>query len=58
MRQIIDNTARFFSVVGVPYIAERRADGDACGRGAHRNSYEAAALFPPCSTGSWLNDDR
>ena len=57
MRQIIDNTTRFFSVVGAPYIAERHADGDAA-RTAHRGSYETATLSAPCSTGSWLNDDR
>jgi hypothetical protein len=58
MRQIIDNTTRFFAVVGAPYIAGRHADGDAARRGSQRNSYESATLFPSCSTGSWLNDDR
>ena len=58
MRQIIDNTSRFFTVVGAPYIAEHHADSDSFRHGAPRNSVEAATLFAPCSTGSWLNDDR
>jgi len=58
MRQIIDNTVRFFAVVGAPYIAERHADGDAPHRGSQRRSYEIANLFPSWSTGSWLNDSR
>jgi len=56
MRQIIDNTARFFTVVGAPYIAERHADGDAA-RPAHRGAYEIATSSAS-SAGSWLNDDR
>jgi hypothetical protein len=58
MRLIIDNTTRFFTVVGAPYIAERHADGDAPRRGSRCDSYETAASSPPCATGSWLNDDR
>jgi hypothetical protein len=57
MRQIIEDTTRLFAVVGAPYIAERHADGDAA-RTAHRGSYEIANPSAPCSTGSWLNDDR
>jgi len=57
MRQIIDNTTRFFTVVGAPYIAERHADGDAA-QVVPRYSNEIATLLAPCSTGSWLNDDR
>jgi len=56
MRQIIDNTTRFFTVVGAPYIVERHADGDAA-RTAHRGAYEIATSPTP-SAGSWLNDDR
>ena len=58
MRLVIDNTARFFTVVGAAYIAERHADGDIPHRGPQQNSYERATQSPPCATGSWLNDDR
>ena len=58
MRLDIDNTARFFTVVGAPYIAERHADGDIPQRGPQRPSYECATQSPPRATGSWLNDDR
>jgi hypothetical protein len=58
MSQIIDNATRFFTVVGAPYIAECHADRDAAGQGSQRNAYEIATLFPSCSTGSWLNEDR
>ena len=58
MRLVIDNTTRFFTVVGAAYIAERHADEDVPHRGSQHNSYEVATLSPPCATGSWLNDDR
>ena len=46
----IDYTARFFAVVGAPYVARRHADAP------HRSLHETATLS--CSAGSWLNDDR
>jgi hypothetical protein len=58
MRLIIVNTSQFFTVVGPPYIAERRADGDLPRQGSYRRSNEIAFLSAPCSAGSWLNDDR
>ena len=54
MRLNIDNTSRFFTVVGAPYVPERHADTD------------IERLVPPyrpqdvsaasSSAGSWLND--
>lgn len=58
MRLVIDNTTRFFAVVGAPYIAERHVDSESEGRGPQRNAYEGAIFSPSVSTGSWLNDAR
>ena len=58
MRLVIDNTARFFTVVGAPCIAERHADGDIPHRGPPQNLCDRATQFSPGATGSWLNDDR
>jgi hypothetical protein len=60
MRLIIDNSTRFFSVVGAPYIAERHSD--ACGEDLELLTPDRPAhlcsLPRPCTTGSWLQDDR
>jgi len=59
MRLIIDNSTRFFSVVGAPYIAERHSD--TCGEDPEllipNRPAHLAGLPRPCA-GSWLQDDR
>ena len=59
MRFVIDNSTRFFTVVGAPYIPERHYDVG--------SDFELCALphtvnhttipFQTSSTGWWLRDD-
>ena len=59
MRTATDNSTRFFSVVGVPYIAEQhsdRCDDDVEPAPVHRSAL-AAALPRPCTSVFWLQDD-
>jgi hypothetical protein len=57
MRLVIDNTTRFFTVVGAPYPPERHSDSDdARHRSLPYQTYEAANL--PASACWWLHDDR
>jgi hypothetical protein len=60
MRLVIDSTTRFFSVVGAPYIAEHHYDNSSDDDevpGSHRPAY-LAVLPRPCTSTSWLQDDR
>jgi len=57
MRLVIDNTTRFFTVVGAPYIPARTVDGDFEGRGAQRGTHEIANPSLSRPAGSWLSDD-
>lgn len=56
MRLVIDNTTRFFSVVGAPYIPESHS-GDRCAeRAAHaRRDDDLEPAFVPsaAATGWW-----
>jgi hypothetical protein len=54
-----DNTTRFFSVVGAPYVAERHFDNgrdDIDLPASHRPAY-LATLPRPCTSVFWLQDD-
>jgi hypothetical protein len=61
MSLIIDNSTRFFSVVGAAYIPERHFDSHKDGD-ERRHSQELelrSTILPPTgSTGWWLHDDR
>ena len=60
MNLVIDSNTRLFSVVGAPYVAERHFDNcsdDVDAPGSRRPAY-LATLPRPCTTGSWLQDDR
>jgi hypothetical protein len=57
MRLVIDNTTRFFTVVGAPYLAERHADSDT-GHGDSGDLREVVVAPPSASPGWWLRDDR
>jgi uncharacterized protein YbbC (DUF1343 family) len=60
MRLTTENTARFFSVVGAPYVAESHLDNDyddADLPGSHRFA-DLTRLPRPCTGGSWLQEDR
>ena len=59
MRTVIDNSTRFFSVVGVPYIAEQHSD-HCCDDVEPPPVYRPAlsALLPrPCTNVFWLQDE-
>lgn len=58
MRLDTDNTTRFFSVVGVPYIAERHFDNCNDDAEALYRPTHIPALPQPCVTGSWLQNER
>jgi hypothetical protein len=59
MRLVIDNTTRFFAVVGAPYVPERHAESDVDGVSFQRTKHDLpAAASASRLTGSWLNDDR
>ena len=54
MRLVIDNTTRFFSVVGAPYIPENHFDDRRAGREAHaRRNDDAEAAFAPSAAAEW-----
>jgi uncharacterized protein YbbC (DUF1343 family) len=60
MRFTTEITARFFSVVGAPYVAESHFDSDCNDAelpGSHRSA-DLAALPRPCTSVSWLQEDR
>lgn len=59
MNFVTENTTRFFSVVGAPYIGERHLDNstdDAASLERPRPAY-LAKLPRPCTVGSWLQED-
>jgi hypothetical protein len=60
MRLVIDNTTRFFSVVGAPYTPESHFDDRCEGRGAHarRDDDPELAFAPSAATGWWPQDCR
>ena len=55
MRLVIDNTTRFFSVVGAPYIPESHLDDRCAGRETHarRDNDPEAGFVPLAGTGWW-----
>jgi hypothetical protein len=57
MRLVIDNTTRFFTVVGAPYLAERHTDSHTERRDSG-DLAEVATLPASASPGWWLRDDR
>jgi hypothetical protein len=59
MRLLIDNTTRFFTVVGAPYIAERHYDvgSDLEPRGFPHTVHHTSAASQNGSTGWWLQDE-
>ena len=60
MRLAIDNTTRFFSVVGAPYIPESHFDDRCEARGAHarRDDDLEAAFAPSAAAARWWPQDR
>ena len=61
MRLVIDNTTRFFSVVGAPYIPESHFDDRCEGPAMHpRRDGDPEPAFAPsaAATGWWLQDCR
>lgn len=59
MPTAINNSTRFFSVVGVPYIAEQHSD-DRCDDVELPPVYRPAlsAMLPrPCTSVFWLQDE-
>lgn len=60
MGLVINNTTRFFTVVGAPYIAERHYDVgcDLEPRGFPHTIPYATAASQNGSTGCWLQDAR
>jgi hypothetical protein len=59
MRIDIDNTTRFFTVVGAPYLPEHHLDAsdDAWPRAALHAAHPATTPPPGNPIGSWLYDD-
>ena len=54
MRLVIDNTTRFFSVVGAPYIPESHLDDRCAEHALHaRRDDEANAAFVPSAAAGW-----
>jgi hypothetical protein len=54
MRLIVDDTTRFFTVVGAPYLPERHANTDIERLAPLRDPHDANTASR--SEGSWLND--
>ena len=55
MRLVIDNTTRFFTVVGAPYLPERHADTDVDGLVPPRT---AQGVYARKRRAWWLSNDR
>ena len=61
MRLVIDNTTRFFSVVGAPYIPEQHLEDRCAERETHArrdDDHLEPALAPSAAAGWWLQDCR
>jgi hypothetical protein len=58
MRLIIDNTTRFFAVVGAPYLPEDHDQNDVRRIDARHRTHELAGLPPFVSAGAWLAGDH
>ena len=59
MSLIIDNSTRFFAVVGAAYVPEHHFGGyghDVEQRPVQRPGLDVVTLPPTASTGWWLND--
>jgi hypothetical protein len=59
MQILVDDTTRFFSVVGAPHIDERHIDDciDDSDESLRPRAVYLANLPRPCTVGSWLQDD-
>jgi hypothetical protein len=60
MRLVIDNTTRFFSVVGAPYIPESHLDDHCAERETHarRDDDPEAAFVPLAAATGWWQASR
>jgi hypothetical protein len=53
MRLVIDNTTRFFSVVGAPYIPESHLDDRCAEHEKHARRDDDAAFAPFAAAAGW-----